>query len=176
MRFFSSIMFVLAFTTSFAYARQTSTECSFKNNPKNKIYLDFTYEGYQLFTAKAMLILQSGGKGKDFTYYNYNFMTEAMKYEEYIPYGRRAEFVNFTDDLERSGKYSFRIVNFQSTATSVELISLPASRKELATDRGVRRIGFDAVLKTILKTENFTALENGKDLSVNEVSCTQRLL
>ena len=165
-----SLLCLLALFSVSAFAKQTSTECTFKKNPKNKVYLDFTYNGHQLDTAKVMLIIQASGKGRDFTYYNYAFMQDAMNYQEYIPFGRRAEVVNFVDSLEQSGKYSFRVVNYGATTSSVEF----AAKSVLKRSSG--QITFDAVLKTILKTENITALENGKSLTLNEVTCIQRML
>lgn len=167
-------VFALLFISSLSALANdyTSTECTFKKNPKNKLYLDFYHYGGKIDTGKAMLILQAGGKGKDFTYYNYAFMTNAMRSGDYIPYGRRAEFVGVVNDLERSGKYSFQIVNYSATTASLSINSIPKSRKIL----GAGQISFDAVLTTVLKTDNITALENGSTPSVNEISCLQRQL
>ena len=165
------LLLVLAIGAAAAQASSnTSTECTFKKTPKNKLYLDFSYYGGKIDMGKAMLILQAGGKGRDFTYYNYAFMTHAMGYGEYIPFGRRAEFVNVLNDLEISGKYSFQIVNYGASSSSLTMSSVPKSRKILP---GVK-ISFDAVLTTVLKTDNITALENGTTPSVNEINCIQK--
>lgn len=166
-----ALSLLLAFGAAATHAADnTSTECTFKKNPKNKLYLDFSYYGGKIDTGKAMLILQAGGKGKDFTYYNYAFMTDAMKYGTYIPYGRRAEFVSVVNELDKTGNYSFQIVNYGATSTSLAINSVAKTRRNL----GAGQISFDAVLTTILKTDNITALENGTTPSVNEVNCLQR--
>lgn len=156
-------------TTSFAHAYYSSTECTFKTNPRNKIYLDFNFNGNQLDRAKALLLIQTGSKVSDFTYYNYAFMTNAMTYREYIPYGRRAEFVSFVEK-----NLSFKIVNYGATNSSVEFQTIPGSKKEMGLVNNAKQSSFRATLKTILKTEGITALENGTSLSVNEVSCIHR--
>lgn len=161
----------LAMSISFAHAKDSSTECTFKKNPRNKIYLKFEYNGNQLDTAEAMLFIQTGTSVSSFTYYNYAFMTRAMSYREYIPYGRRAEFVNFVEDVERAGKLNFQVVNYAAKDASVLFNSRPMTKKAIDPVRGKRRFAFDAVLQTVLKTENTPRLENGSTLSVNDVSC-----
>lgn len=146
--------------SSLAHAHQTAVECTFKKNPRNKIYLDFHFDGNQLDRAKALLLIQTGTKVSAFTYYNYAFMVDAMTYRDYIPYGRRAEFVNFSEK-----NLSFKIVNYGANKSSVEFQTIPGPKKDSA---------FRAILKTILKTEGTTSLENGATLSVNEVSCVKR--
>jgi|GEM_PF-5007794 len=171
-------LFILSFALfpSITMAKETWTDCIFKKNSNNLIKIKLKTNGTQLDTATAFLVIQTGNSLSGFTYYNTAFMVEAMNYREIVPYGRRAEFINFTEDLEGSGRFNFRVVNFQATTTSVEFSSKPGTRKELTPVRGKRRIGFDAVLKTILKTENTTQLENGRELSVNEVSCSRIIL
>lgn len=168
-----SLILISAFSTSLAFAGTTFTQCVFKKNPNNKLSMELKVNGKQLDTAKAAFQIETGSGVKSLTYYNYAFMLEAMNYRENIPYGRRAEFLNFSEDLERSGILRFRVVNFQATNNSVEFASIPRTKKILPVLRAQKRIGFDAVVKTILKTENARELENGTTLSVNEVSCVQ---
>jgi len=164
----------LGLTTFHAFAKESSTECTFKNNPRNKVYIDFTYSGNNLDKAKTLLLIQTTSGAKDFTYYNYAFMVDAMNYRDYIPYGRRAEVVNLVDQLEVNGKFSFNIVNYGSSSASLALIADPRSKKLLNPINGRKTIGFDAKLKTIIKTNNVSGLENGSSLTENDVSCVQR--
>lgn len=165
----------LALTSFSAFAKQTSTECTFKNNSKNKIYIDFNFNGNSLDRAKTLLLIQTQSGVKDFTYYNYAFMVDAMNYREYIPYGRRAEVVNFVDQLEQTGRFSFSIVNYGASTASLVLNAEPKSKKNLNPIAGKKTIGFEAKLKTIIKTNNVSGLENGTELTENDVSCIQRI-
>ncbi len=176
------LLMVLTMSSTLAFAQgKTRTECIFKSNPKNKVYFDFDYNGNKLTLARTLLVLQvKTGALKEFSYYNYAYMVDAMTYGTFVPYGRRAEVVNFQDELERTGQFNLGIVNYSATSPSVLFNSKANTVKYVNPDSRAnwikRAIRFEGTLKTVLKTENISDLENGTSLSVNEVSCYQTIL